>query len=98
MDTLRLNTEVSPPKLFLDLRAEMSGPLFLIPGLIVALSVTGQSLKPEQQTEMIRYLLAMRRPEGGWGLCVSLSFSLWTGPPLNFLDIQLPHLRYLERS
>jgi lanosterol synthase len=40
----------------------------LIPGLIVALSVTGQALKPEQKTEMIRYLLAKRRPEGGWGL------------------------------
>lgn len=44
------------------------GPLFLIPGLIIALYVTGQSLRKEQAIEMRRYLFNKRRKEGGWGL------------------------------
>jgi lanosterol synthase len=47
------------------------GPLFLIPGLVIALHVCGQALRPEQAVEMRRYLLAKRRKEGGWGLYVS---------------------------
>ncbi|KAH8090819.1 putative lanosterol synthase [Filobasidium floriforme] len=44
------------------------GPMFLIPGLIIGLYVTGRSLRPEQIVEMRRYLFTKRRPEGGWGL------------------------------
>lgn len=48
--------------------ADQIGPLFLLPGLVIAMYVTGQSFKPEQITEMRRYLLNVRRKEGGWGL------------------------------
>lgn len=44
------------------------GPLFVLPGLIIAMSVTGVSLRAEQKTEIIRYLFNKRRSEGGWGL------------------------------
>jgi lanosterol synthase len=49
------------------------GPLFLIPGLVIGLYVTHTTLRPEQKTEIIRYLLHKRKPEGGWGLCVLFS-------------------------
>jgi len=45
-----------------------TGPLFLLPGLVIAMHVTGQSFRPEQVIEMRRYLLNIRRKEGGWGL------------------------------
>lgn len=47
-----------------------AGPLFLIPGLVIGTYVTGTTLRPEQKTEMIRYLLHKRKPAGGWGLYV----------------------------
>ena len=55
-----------------------TGPLFLLPGLIIALHVTGQTLTNEQNIEIRRYLLNKRRPEGGWGLYVtSIPVSPW---------------------
>lgn len=61
--------EVSYPSLLFYLhRADHAGPLFLIPGLLIAMYVTGLSLLAEQKIEMKRYLLNKRREEGGWGL------------------------------
>lgn len=50
-----------------------TGPLFLTPGLVIAMHVTEQSFRPEQKIELKRYLLSKRRKEGGWGLCVPSS-------------------------
>ena len=50
--------------------AEAIGPLFLTPGLVIAMHVTGQAFRPEQVIELRRYLLVKRREEGGWGLYV----------------------------
>jgi hypothetical protein len=47
---------------------EYGGPLFLIPGLVIGLYVTGRTLREEQRVEMIRYLMRRRKKEGGWGL------------------------------
>ena len=47
-----------------------SGPLFLTPGLVIAMHVTGQHFPEPERLELIRYILGKRRPEGGWGLCV----------------------------
>lgn len=47
------------------------GPLFLTPGLLIALSVCGKSLQEEKKSELKRYLLNKLRPEGGWGLYVT---------------------------
>lgn len=43
-------------------------------GLIITCYVTGVDLKPEQKREMIRYLLNMQKPDGGWGMYVSLKY------------------------
>jgi lanosterol synthase len=40
----------------------------VIPGLIIAMSVTGVSLRAEQKTEIIRYLFNKQTADGGWGL------------------------------
>lgn len=47
---------------------EYGGPLFLIPGLVIGLYVTGHTLRDEQRVEMARYVLRRMRSEGGWGL------------------------------
>lgn len=52
------------------MQSSRAGPLFLIPGLVIGLYVTHTTLRPEQKTEIIRYLLHKRKPEGGWGLYV----------------------------
>ena len=44
-----------------------TGPLFLIPGLVIAMHVVGQPFTPEQSLELRRYVLNKRR-DGGWGL------------------------------
>ena len=51
--------------------ADSIGPLFLIPGIVIAMSVTGQAFTPEQSIELRRYILNKRR-DGGWGLYVPL--------------------------
>jgi lanosterol synthase len=45
----------------------MIGPLFLIPGLIIAMYVCGEEFTPEQGIELRRYILNKRR-DRGWGL------------------------------
>jgi len=42
--------------------------MFLTPGLVIAMHVTGQTFTEQERVELIRYLLNKRRPEGGWGL------------------------------
>lgn len=44
-----------------------AGPLFLIPGLVIAMHVVGEPFTAEQSVELRRYILNKRR-DGGWGL------------------------------
>ncbi|ODO05233.1 lanosterol synthase [Cryptococcus wingfieldii CBS 7118] len=67
---------------------EYGGPLFLIPGLVVALYVTGQSLRPEQQLEMRRYVLGKRRKEGGWGLHTAAPPTVF-GTVMNYVALRI---------
>ncbi|KAK7390528.1 hypothetical protein VNO78_25836 [Psophocarpus tetragonolobus] len=66
--------------------SDYSGPLFLLPGLVIGLYVTGvlnEVLKPEHQSEMRRFLFNHQNKDGGWGLhieghsimfCTALSY------------------------
>ncbi|KAI5291790.1 Lanosterol synthase (Oxidosqualene--lanosterol cyclase), partial [Ascosphaera atra] len=48
---------------------EYGGPMFLIPGIVIAWYVTKTPIKPEYKIEIRRYLFARQHPEdGGWGL------------------------------
>lgn len=44
------------------------GPLFLTPGLVIALHCYGVEISRERKSELIRYLFNKLRPEMGWGL------------------------------
>nr|ODN91514.1 lanosterol synthase [Cryptococcus depauperatus CBS 7855] len=67
---------------------EYGGPLFLIPGLVIALTVTGQILRPEQSIEIRRYLLSKRRDEGGWGLHTAAPPTVY-GTVMNYVTLRL---------
>ncbi len=45
--------------------------------MIITCYVTGVQLKPEQQREIVRYLLHMQRPDGGWGMYVLVEW-VWS--------------------
>lgn len=49
-------------------QADIAGPLFLTPGLIIALEAVGYKLQEEKKAELKRYLFNKLRPEMGWGL------------------------------
>ncbi|KAK9931603.1 hypothetical protein M0R45_018875 [Rubus argutus] len=65
---------------------DYGGPLFLLPGLVIGLSVTGDLdaiLPNEHQKEICRYLYNHQNKDGGWGLhiegpstmfCTALSY------------------------
>ena len=55
---------------------EYSGPMFLTPGLIIGSYVTGMSFTDEERREMIRYLMNHTNEDGGWGVCVYVSYHL----------------------
>ena len=50
---------------------EYSGPMFLIPGLVIGSYVTGIPFTDEERREMIRYLMNHANEDGGWGMYVS---------------------------
>ncbi|GLT66452.1 hypothetical protein SLA2020_388170 [Shorea laevis] len=50
---------------------DIGGPLFLLPGLVIGLSVTGALnaiFSPEHRREICRYLYNHQNRDGGWGL------------------------------
>ncbi|WWD18426.1 hypothetical protein CI109_102876 [Kwoniella shandongensis] len=67
---------------------EYGGPLFLIPGLVIAMSVCGQSFTAEQSTELKRYLLNKRRKEGGWGLHTAAPPTVY-GTVMNYVALRI---------
>ncbi|KAF6167333.1 hypothetical protein GIB67_043194 [Kingdonia uniflora] len=70
---------------------DYGGPMFLLPGLIIALHITGALnvvLSQEHQTEMCRYLYNHQNEDGGWGLHIE-GFSTMFGSVLNYITLRL---------
>lgn len=73
---------------------EYGGPMFLIPGMVVTLYVTGMPLTQPERTEMIRYLFKMQNlgskngGDGGWGLHVEADSSVF-GTAMNYTALRL---------
>ncbi|WVR06302.1 hypothetical protein IAU60_003332 [Kwoniella sp. DSM 27419] len=67
---------------------EYGGPLFLTPGLVIAMHVCGRQFTSEQSAEMIRYLINKRRPEGGWGLHTAAPPTVY-GTVMNYVALRL---------
>ncbi|KAK7314325.1 hypothetical protein VNO77_32845 [Canavalia gladiata] len=70
---------------------DYGGPLFLLPGLVIGLSVTGALnavLTPQHQSEMRRYLFNHQNKDGGWGLHIEGS-SIMLCTALSYVTLRL---------
>jgi lanosterol synthase len=68
---------------------EYGGPLFMIPGLVIAYYVCGQKFEEAQRLELIRYLSHRASPvDGGWGLHIE-GHSTVFGTALNYVSLRL---------
>ncbi|XP_075685685.1 lanosterol synthase [Rhinoderma darwinii] len=67
---------------------DYGGPLFLMPGLLIACHVTQTSLPDATKKEMIRYLRSVQLPDGGWGLHVEDKSTVF-GTALSYTSLRL---------
>ncbi|CAJ1951641.1 unnamed protein product [Sphenostylis stenocarpa] len=71
--------------------ADYGGPLFLLPGLVIGLWVSGALnavLTREHQSEMRRYLMNHQNEDGGWGLHIE-GHSIMFSTALNYVSLRL---------
>ncbi|KAI3952283.1 hypothetical protein MKW92_009680, partial [Papaver armeniacum] len=71
--------------------ADMGGPLFLMPGLVISLYITGTLnavLSSEHQKEMRRYVYNHQNGDGGWGLHIEGPSTMF-GTVLNYVCLRL---------
>lgn len=70
---------------------DYGGPMFLMPGLVITLSVTGALnavLSKEHQHEIRRYLYNHQNKDGGWGLHIE-GHSTMFGTALTYVTLRL---------
>lgn len=70
---------------------DYGGPMFLMPGLVIALSVSGALnavLPKEHQREICRYLYNHQNRDGGWGLHIE-GHSTMFGTALTYVTLRL---------
>ncbi|KAK6944654.1 Squalene cyclase, N-terminal, partial [Dillenia turbinata] len=70
---------------------DFGGPMFLMPGLIIALSITGSLnavLSKEHQSEMCRHIYNHQNKDGGWGLHIEGQSTMF-GSVLNYVALRL---------
>nr|UAK14941.1 cycloartenol synthase [Cucumis sativus] len=70
---------------------DYGGPMFLLPGLVITLSITGALnavLSTEHQREICRYLYNHQNRDGGWGLHIEGPSTMF-GSVLNYVTLRL---------
>jgi squalene/oxidosqualene cyclase-like protein len=67
---------------------DYGGPLFLLPGLVIARSFVGEPWSEHERARMITYLANVQREDGGWGLHVE-GASTMLGTGLNYVAFRL---------
>ncbi|MEE6490810.1 hypothetical protein FKM82_016009, partial [Ascaphus truei] len=67
---------------------DYGGPLFLLPGLLIACHVTQTPLPEASRKEMVRYLRSVQLPDGGWGLHVEDKSTVF-GTALSYTSLRL---------
>ncbi|XP_022723277.1 cycloartenol synthase-like isoform X2 [Durio zibethinus] len=70
---------------------DYGGPMFLLPGLVITLYVTGALnavLSKEHQYEICRYLYNHQNRDGGWGLHIEGPSTMF-GTVLNYVSLRL---------
>lgn len=66
---------------------DYGGPLFLLPGLVIAHHIIGVELSEHQRSRMITYLANVQRADGGWGLHVEDRSTMF-GTTLNYVALR----------
>lgn len=67
---------------------EYGGPLFLLPGLVIANYVSRVPMSTAWRTEFVRYLANMQNEDGGWGLHIEDQSTVF-GTALNYVVLRL---------
>ncbi|KAL9100184.1 MAG: hypothetical protein Q9163_004405, partial [Psora crenata] len=68
---------------------EYGGPMFLLPGIVIAWHVTNTSIPQPTRTEIKRYLFARQNPaDGGWGLHIEGESTVY-GTVMNYVVLRL---------
>ncbi|XVF19107.1 hypothetical protein REPUB_Repub11eG0081500 [Reevesia pubescens] len=70
---------------------DYGGPMFLMPGLVITLSITGALnavLSEEHKKEMCRYLYNHQNEDGGWGLHIEGPSTMF-GTVLSYVTLRL---------
>ncbi|KAL4614197.1 hypothetical protein ACB092_07G036700 [Castanea dentata] len=70
---------------------DYGGPMFLLPGLVITLSVTGALnavLSEEHKKEMCRYIYNHQNQDGGWGLHIEGPSTMF-GTVLSYVTLRL---------
>ncbi|KAL9420027.1 hypothetical protein AB3S75_037740 [Citrus x aurantiifolia] len=70
---------------------DYGGPMFLMPGLVITLSITGALnavLSEEHKKEMCRYIYNHQNRDGGWGLHIEGPSTMF-GSVLNYVTLRL---------
>nr|K7NBZ9.1 RecName: Full=Cucurbitadienol synthase; Short=SgCbQ [Siraitia grosvenorii]AEM42982.1 cucurbitadienol synthase [Siraitia grosvenorii]AUC64917.1 cucurbitadienol synthase [Siraitia grosvenorii]WCF76099.1 oxidosqualene cyclase [synthetic construct] len=71
--------------------SDLGGPMFLLPGLVIALYVTGvlnSVLSKHHRQEMCRYVYNHQNEDGGWGLHIEGPSTMF-GSALNYVALRL---------
>lgn len=70
---------------------DYGGPMFLVPGLVITLSITGALnaiLSKEHKKELCRYLYNHQNKDGGWGLHIEGPSTMF-GSVLSYVSLRL---------
>ncbi|KAL9054094.1 MAG: hypothetical protein Q9162_004351 [Coniocarpon cinnabarinum] len=67
---------------------EYGGPLFLLPGFVIAWFVTGTKIPDERRIEICNYLWAQQNEDGGWGLHIEGESTVF-GTAMNYTTLRL---------
>lgn len=70
------------------LAGDYGGPMFLLPGLVIACHVVGHELGGARRAAMRRFLRSHQQADGGWGLHIE-SASTMFGTALNYVALRL---------
>lgn len=67
---------------------DYGGPLFLLPGLVIAAQVTSTPFSPPHQELMMRYMLNHQNADGGWGLHIEGKSTMF-GTVMQYVALRL---------
>jgi hypothetical protein len=67
---------------------DYGGPMFLMPGLITVLYISGSELEPHKKSAMVEYLRNHQQEDGGWGTHIECASTMF-GTILSYIALRL---------